>query len=229
MPAKPKFDYDSSAFYTAIGNLAARDYNDREIAMHIGEEVRTILRKQHQEAEDRAIDQGLPPPPPPDLEAIPDRLSEELFNKMKNGKYEVWSERENKLRSMLILQVLERARVNLCIAYKGVYDRLALGKVKTKTQTIVTRETLRDGQPFTETTKTETTTEIPPNLQALTTWRYHHDKEFRQVLTEMKRTDVTLDDKAVEALAINIVYNKREDIELQAPAPRGDTPSAPPS
>lgn len=214
--AKPKFDYDSKEFYTAIGNLAAKDYDDREIALHIGEEIRAIIAKQDNDLKNAAIDAGLPLPAPRNTSHVPESLTPEVFCRMKNGNYERWNERENKLRSMLIAQVLERARVNLCLLYKGVYDRAALGKLTTKSTTTVTKETLsRDGLPLTEVTTSQTTTELPPNMQALTVWRYHHDPEFRENLARMKRMEVEVENKGVESIKVNVVYNKKEDVELQ--------------
>ena len=107
MSASKKFDYDGKDFYDAIGNLASRDYNDNEIALHIGEEVRAIIKKRNEDAIDAAIDAGLDDlPEPEEYEDIPVSLTPESFSRMKNGKYEKWNEQENKLRSMLIGQVL---------------------------------------------------------------------------------------------------------------------------
>lgn len=216
MPAQKKFDYDSEEFYTAIANLASRDFDDHEIALHLGEELRTILIKKNQEEEDRAIDEGRELPEPIDVSAIPDGLEPSVFSRMKNGKYDGWNEQENKLRSMLMCQALQRARVKLSLVYKGVYDKMALGKWKTKSKTTTTRETIgKDGEPCTETTTTETETELPPNMQAITTWRFNHDPEFRKAVTQMKRMDVSVEDKTIDKITVNVVYNKKEDIELQ--------------
>ena len=54
MSAQKKFDYDGQDFYTAIGNLASRDFNDYEIAMHIGEEVRKIIEDRNNKIIDDA-------------------------------------------------------------------------------------------------------------------------------------------------------------------------------
>ena len=217
MGARKKFNYDGKDFYDAIGNLANRDFDDHEIALHIGEEIRSIIRRRNQEAEDAAIDAELEElPEPEEWEDIPDSLSASDFSKMKNGKYEGWNEQENALRSMLISQVLQRARTNLCLAYKGVYDKLALGKWKTKTITETTQTKVdREGNPYEEKTTQETTQEIPPNLQALTMWRFHHDQEFKKALTQMKKMDIAVEDKSIDKVSVQIVYNKKEDTELQ--------------
>ena len=214
MSAQKKFDYDGQDFYTAIGNLATRDFNDYEIALHLGEEVRKIIEDRNNEVIDKAET-------PDDIvledtENIPDGLTPEVFSKMKNGNYEGWNEQENKLRSMLISQVLSRARVKLNLLYKGVYDKVAMGKWKTKTVTTVVRDGVdKEGNRVKDTTTTTTEQELPPNMQALTTWRFHHDPEFKKTLQQMKKMDVSLEDKTIDKIKVNIVYNKKEDTELQ--------------
>ncbi len=214
MSAQKKFDYDGQDFYTAIGNLASRDFNDYEIAMHLGEEVRKIIEDRNNEVIDKAET-------PDDIvledtEIIPDGLAPEVFSRMKNGNYDKWTDQENKLRSMLIGQALSQARVKLNLLYKGVYDKLAIGKWKTKTTTKVERNTInKEGIPYTETTTTTTEQELPPNMQALTTWRFNHDPEFKKTLQQMKKMDVSLEDKTIDKIKVNIVYNKKEDTELQ--------------
>lgn len=215
MPAKKKFDYDGEDFYTAIGNLAAKDYTDHEIAQFIGEEIRDIVTKRNNARIDEAnIGDDLQLE---DVDSIPEEgINPEVFSRMKSGSYDGWNEQENKLRSMLICQVLQRARTKLSLYYKGVYDNLARGKIKVKTTQTVERNTVnRDGQPYTETTTTTTEQELPPNLQAITMWRFHHDPEFKKAMTQMKKMDVAIEDKGVENIKVNIVYNKKEDMELQ--------------
>lgn len=215
MSAQKKFDYDGQDFYTAIGNLAARDYNDHEIAQFVGEEVRAIITERNNQKIDDA-DPNEPMPELEDVEGIPDSLTAEVFSRMKNGSYDGWTEQENKLRSMLICQVLQRARGRLNLVYKGVYDKLAIGKWKTKTVTTVVRDGFdKEGNKVNDTTTTETVQELPPNLQAITMWRFHHDPEFRKALQQMKRMDASVDEKGIEKINVNIVYNKKEDTELQ--------------
>ena len=214
MSAQKKFDYDGQDFYTAIGNLASRDFNDYEIAMHLGEEVRRIIEGRN----NKIIDDADTPDDIvlEDTENIPDGLAPEVFSRMKNGNYDKWTEQENKLRSMLIGQALSQARVKLNLLYKGVYDKLAMGKWKTKTTTKVEKNTInKEGIPYTETVTTITEQELPPNMQALTTWRYNHDPEFKKTLQQMKKMDVSVEDKTIDKIKVNIVYNKKEDTELQ--------------
>ena len=214
MSAQKKFDYDGQDFYTAIGSLASRDFNDYEIAMHLGEEVRKIIEDRN----NKIIDDAETPDDIilEDTENIPDGLAPEVFSRMKNGNYDKWTEQENKLRSMLIGQALSQARVKLNLLYKGVYDKLAMGKWKTKSTTKVEKNTInKEGIPYTETVTTITEQELPPNMQALTTWRYNHDPEFKKTLQQMKKMDVSVEDKTIDKIKVNIVYNKKEDTELQ--------------
>ncbi|MBR4533893.1 MAG: hypothetical protein IKO85_05050 [Bacteroidaceae bacterium] len=216
MSAQKKFDYDGEDFYTAIGNLASRDYTDREIVQFIGEEIRDIINKRNDERIRKAEDEGAELPELESTEGIPDSLNPEVFSRMKNGEYDGWNEQENKLRSMLICQVLQRARAKLSLVYKGVYDKIALGKIKTKTTTKTVRQGVdKDGNAINDTTTTETIQELPPNLQAITMWRFHHDPDFRKALQQMKRMDISVEDKSIDKVKVNITYNKKEDIELQ--------------
>ncbi len=216
MGAQKKFDYDGEDFYKAIGNLAGRDYNDCEIAMHIGEEVRSIVEKRNNEKIDAAEMDELDALNLEDPRNIPDSLTPEVFSKMKNGTYEGWNEQENKLRSMLISQALSRARIKLNLLYKGVYDKLAMGRWKTKTTTTTERKAInKDGERVIEETTVTTEQELPPNMQAISTWRFNHDPEFRKTLQQMKKMDVSVEDKNIGKINVKVVYNKKEDIELQ--------------
>lgn len=217
---KKKFNYDGKDFYDAIGNLASRDFNDEEIAMHVGEEVRNIIEARNSRLMDKIMEEDVDPNDLPELEDtsnIPDSLAYETFSRMKNGKYDGWTEQENALRSMLICQVLERARSKLCLVYKGVYDKLALGKWKTKSKTTTTSSKVnKDGERYEDTVTTETEQDLAPNLQALTMWRFHHDKEFREEMAAMKKMDVSVEaDKGIEKINISVAYNKKEDLDLQ--------------
>ncbi len=217
MGAQKKYDYDGEDFYKAIGSLASRDYTDYEIAQFIGEEIRRIVEERNSERIDESTEADLASLELEDVESIPaEGLAPEVFSRMKCGQYDGWTEQENKLRSMLICQVLSRARVKLNILYKGIYDRVASGKWKTKTTQTTERKTVsKDGAPYTETTTTTTEQELPPNMQAITVWRYHHDPEFRKTLQQMKKMDVSVEDKNIGKINVNVVYNKKGDTELQ--------------
>lgn len=216
MSAQKKFDYDGEDFYKAIANLASRDYTDREIALNIGAEIRSIVEARNNQRIDDFEGDDFDSLELEPTDGIPDSLNPEVFSRMKNGEYDKWDEQENKLRSMLIGQALSQARVKLSLLYKGVYDKLAMGKWKTKTVTTVVRDGFdKDGNKVNDTTVTTTEQELPPNLQALSTWRFNHDPEFRKTLQQMKKMDVSVEDKTIDKIKVNIVYNKKEDTELQ--------------
>ena len=216
MSAQKKFDYDGEDFYKAIANLASRDYTDREIALNIGAEIRSIIEARNNKRIDDFEGDDFDSLELEPTDGIPDSLNPEVFSRMKNGEYDKWDEQENKLRSMLIGQALSQARVKLSLLYKGVYDKLAMGKWKTKTVTTVVRDGFdKDGNKVNDTTVTTTEQELPPNLQALSTWRFNHDPEFRKTLQQMKKMDVSVEDKTIDKIKVNIVYNKKEDTELQ--------------
>lgn len=216
MPASKKFDYDGEDFYKAIANLASRDYTDREIALNIGAEIRSIIEARNNQRIDDYEGDDFDSLNLESTEEIPDSLNPEVFSRMKNGEYDGWGEQENKLRSMLICQALSQARVKLSLLYKGVYDKLAMGKWKTKTVTTVVRDGVdKEGNKVNDTTVTTTEQELPPNMQALSTWRFNHDPEFRKTLQQMKKMDVSVEDKTIDKIKVNIVYNKKEDTELQ--------------
>lgn len=153
MAGRPrKFDYDSDDFYDEIMALALQGLSDAEIA----------------DALQDKFGQSLDP---------------ETFNCMKNGNYIGWTEEENERRSARFLKVLARGRRKTTSVVRGAYLKAALGGKKVKTRTVVTRRLKIDGA-YTddeEIQTSETETEMPYNIQALATWLYHHDPEWRKV------------------------------------------------
>lgn len=152
MARPPKFDYDSDDFYDEILALAMQGLNDAEIADALGDKFEASL-------------------------------SPERFNCMKNGNYEAWTEEENTRRSERLCKVLARGRRKTTSLVRGAYLKAALGGKKIKTRTVVTRRLKLDGM-YTddeEIQTSETETEMPYNIQALATWLYHHDPEWRKV------------------------------------------------
>lgn len=151
--ARPKkFDYDSDDFYDEILALAMQGLNDAEIA----------------DALQDKFGQSLDP---------------ETFNCMKNGNYINWTEEENETRSARLIKVLARGRRKTTSLVRGAYLKAALGGKKVKTKTTVRRRLRVDGV-YTddeEIQTSETETEMPYNVQALATWLYHHDPEWRKV------------------------------------------------
>ena len=150
--ARPrKFDYDSDDFYDEILALAIQGLTDAEIA----------------DALEDKFGQSLDP---------------EVFNTMKNGNYVHWSEEENARRSERLKKVLARGRRKTTSAVRGAYLKAALGGKKVKSKTVVTRKLRVDGvyTDDVEIQTSETETEMPYNMQALATWLYHHDPEWRK-------------------------------------------------
>lgn len=164
---KPKFDYDSREWYTAIHALAMAGFGDAEIAASIGEKIQEYRNAS-----------GGEPLTPSQLEGI-DR---QTFSKMKGGRYDKWTDEQNKERGDRITQVLEQARMKVNGIVKGTYLRLALGGKKVKNKGTTYRRLKIDGV-YTddeEIQRSETEVELPPNIQALANWLYHHDPEWRK-------------------------------------------------
>lgn len=182
--ARPrKFDYDSDDFYDEILALSMQGLNDAEIADSL---------------EDRF---GV-------------SLSPEAFYSMKSGKYDKWSDAENERRSARLVKVLARGRRKINGIVRGRYLKAALGGIKTKSKTVTTRKLRVDGK-YTDDEEIQTTegeVELPPNMQALATWLYHHDKEWRKA----EKEQAELQDGLPSEVNVRITYNQKEDLELQA-------------
>jgi len=147
-----KFDYDSDDFYDEILALAMQGLTDAEIADALEGKFGVSL-------------------------------SLEVFCCMKNGTYKAWSENENIRRSARLSKVLARGRNKINSIVRSAYLKAALGGKKIKSKTITKRKLKIDGN-YTDDEEIQTTegeTELPPNIQALATWLYHHDKEWRKV------------------------------------------------
>lgn len=162
--ARPKkFDYDSDDFYDEILALAMQGLTDAEIADAL---------------EDR-FGQSLDP---------------ETFNCMKNGNYISWNEEENARRSERLLKALARGRRKINSLVRGAYLKGAIGGKKVKSKTVVRRKLKIDGA-YTEDEEiqtSETETEMPYNMQALATWLFNHDEEWRR--RSSKKVEETAND-----------------------------------
>lgn len=151
MARSPKFDYDSDDFYDEILALAMQGLNDAEIADALGDRFGVSL-------------------------------SPERFYCMKNGNYEAWTEEENARRSERLCKALARGRRKITALVRGAYLKGALGGKKVKSKTVVTRK-LRVNGVYTDDVEiqtSETETEMPYNMQALATWLFNHDPEWRK-------------------------------------------------
>lgn len=158
--AKPKHDYDNKDFYKLIEQLAMNGYTDEEIANELD-------------------------------------LSREVFGCMKNGNYENWSDEDNKRRGSQITNVLAHGRTKINALVRAAYLKGAFGgkKIGSKVVKYVQDKCECMGADkkcphcggtgwITLTDKKvvqEAETELAPNMQALTTWMYHHDPEWRKV------------------------------------------------
>ena len=152
MAGRPKkFDYDGDDFYDEILALSMQGLTDAEIA----------------DALDDRFGQSLDP---------------ETFTSMKNGNYHRWSEEENETRSARIVKALARGRRKTNTLVRGAYLKGALGGKKIKSRTVVTRKLRASNGEETDDEviqTSETETEMPYNMQALATWLYNHDEEWR--------------------------------------------------
>lgn len=150
--AKPKFDYNDDAFYKEIETLAKQGLKDSEIAYMLASEFGVDLNPQ-------------------------------VFSRMKTAKYENWTEEENAERSVKITQKLERGRYLINAIVRGKFLKTALGGQKVKGLVTTKRHMVVDGVQtedlVVETRESEQ--ELPPNVQALSTWLYHFDKEWREI------------------------------------------------
>lgn len=151
--ARPqKFDYDSDDFYDEILALSMQGLTDAEIADALGDKFVVSL-------------------------------SPEVFCCMKNGNYDKWTEEENERRSEKLAKVLARGRRKILAVVRGAYLKAALGGKKIKSKTTVKRKMKIDGV-YTEDEEiqvSETEQELPYNVQALATFMYHHDPEWRKI------------------------------------------------
>lgn len=105
-------------------------------------------------------------------------LSADVFGCMLNGNYNKWNDEQNERRSKRLARVLASAREKINMKVRGKYLAAALGGIKVKSKT--TRY-IRGEEDQTMEVVQETETELAPNMQALSTWLYHHDPEFRKV------------------------------------------------
>lgn len=158
--ANPKHDYNSKEFYEDIYAFAFQGMTDAEIAYSLD-------------------------------------LHPDVFGSMKNGNYAQWTKAENKKRSIQINRVLARARAKINTLVRSAYLKGALGgkKVKCVIKRFVQGRCSCDGkddkcsdcggtgwiQLTDKAVAQETESELPPNMQALSTWLYHHDGDWRKV------------------------------------------------
>lgn len=176
--AFPSYDYLSQDFYNAIEQLAKNGATDSEIAHGLRHSI------------------GI-------------ELDIKQFSSLKRGEAPIkYNDEEKKEISNRIYECLERARQDMNRVVKAVYLSTALGKNTTKTVTTVRRRLRIDGEltDNEEIQTTEVVSGIAPNFQALATWLYHHDKNWRTIQRgedENENDDVPSGDKVKKGVSIS--------------------------
>lgn len=159
---KAKYDYadEQGMFYKKIDQLAGQGMTDGEIAAQLD-------------------------------------INRDVFSRMKNGHYEGWNKTENAKYSSLISHILARAREKALGVARAAYYRAAIGgrKIKSVTTRYVQARCICNGNDakcphcggtgiIVLTDKAvvqETESELAPNMQALSTFMYHHDPNWRKI------------------------------------------------
>ena len=152
MARPPKFDYNSNDFYDEILALSMQGLTDAEIADSL---------------EDK-FDASLSP---------------EVFCSMKNGNYDCWSDKENEERGARLTKALSRGRRKINGIVRGAYLKAALGGKKVKSGSKTSRKIKLSDGTLTDDEDVQTVDsfqEMPPNIQALSTWLYNHDQEWKK-------------------------------------------------
>lgn len=206
---KEKFDYSDPAFYKEIEELASAGYSNASIAYGLADK----------------FGKGLTP---------------ESFSRFKN---EVDDNGEPTARSISINQALTRGRSGILQAARSTYYQMALGQRKTS---VVRRNAVQKRCPccyendmtpkddcprcggtgwyyLTDKVITEESEmEIAPNMQALATFLYNNDAEWRENILRKKREEAEAvaageggGDGLPTAVNIRITYNQKEDLLLQ--------------
>lgn len=195
--AKPKFNYDGEEFYKEIYALAMQGLQDAEIAYNLGDSLGV--------AED---ENGIP-------HANEARgLTPEVFNKMKNGNYEGWTEEENKRRGERISQELAHGRAKILGIVRGRYLKAALGGIKIKGSVKRKRYNIVNGIKDEDNMvmeETESVSETAPNMQALANFLYHHDPQFRNIQKGIEDGDLLL--KVKNGVSISAWLQKENEEE----------------
>jgi hypothetical protein len=174
MSGKPKFNYDDDAFYMEIMANAMKGLTDSQISFALEDKFNQTL-------------------------------TAEVFSKMKNGKYEGWDEEQNKVRGGRLSQALAHGREKINSIIRGSYLKAALGgKMIHSKSTVVRRIRLSDGTETDnqEVQETNSEQELAPNLQALSTWLFNHDLEWKKAVIEGKKLDITTDGDAISQVTV---------------------------
>ena len=202
----PKFDYEDEKFYKTIEELAASGFTDASIAYGLAETFGVGLS--------------------------PAKFSVMKNEKTRSGKPTRRAERIGK--------ALSRGRRTITQAAKSTYLQMALGQRKVNT---VVKQAIKRKCPCIfengmvpdkdchrcggtgwyyvtdQVIEEQTTMELAPNMQALATWLFNHDEEWRKNIIERKREEMAAAVAEAEAsgteVKVTITYNQKEDLALQ--------------
>ncbi len=194
--AKPKFDYYSDPkFYQIIEDYAQKGLTDKNIAWALVKEYG-------------------------------DNLSPQYFSELKNEKDKNGELTE---RAKNISEALARGRDKINMVVRDTYLKSALGgkKVKTVVKRYVETSCPCDGQnenctecggtgrifSSNKAVMQESEIELAPNIQALGTWLFNHDDEWRQKTIEGKKLDITTKGEEINKGFTIEIIDKREQVE----------------
>lgn len=192
----PKFDYESDGFLSYIEELAQKGFTDKNIAFALIQKYGEVLNTTY-------------------------------FYELKNEK-DTKTGKPTK-RGGKISEALARGREKINLFARDTYFKAAIGGKKTKDVYRVFAEYKCEcggsdrecplchgtGRVF-STNKAviqEVEREMPPNLQALGTWLFNHDEEWRKSVIEGKKLDVTTNGKDIHGNIQVEIIDKREQIE----------------
>lgn len=188
-----KFNYDSKEFYDSIEQLAMKGMTDRHIA--------------------RAL-----------VADFGESLNPNYFSSLKNEKDENGELTE---RAKGISEALARGREKINLLVRDTYLKTALGGKKTKDIVRVFVEYKCDckghdddcpvcggvGKYYSESKAIiqEVEREMQPNIQALSTWLFNHDEEWKQAVIEGKKLDITSKGEAINQVTVFELPNNGRD------------------
>ena len=143
------------------------------------------------------------------------RLDPTYFNKLKNEK-----DKNGKptRRGIAISQALARGRVDVNAAVRATYLQMALGQRTVKT-TVTQRLRNKYGELTDDELVSTTEQEIAPNMQALATWLYNHDSDWRESVIARKQEEreaaMAESETGPTEVSVDITYNQKSDLDLQ--------------
>lgn len=107
-------------------------------------------------------------------------LDDKVFSRMCNGKHNKWNAEQNEKYGTRLRNVMGRARAKNTFMVKAKYLEEALGGKKRLVHEVHNRMRV-DGQ-YTDDEIIQSTYAVStPNMQALATWLYHNDPEYRKI------------------------------------------------